>query len=134
VSWHCNLAKNISMDNNRDSWMYLRLILTHLGFFISFINWIMNYVTYMSFSLLINGTTSYFYRPRRGLRKGCPLSPLVFIILVEVLRRALFATKSYRNLKGVDNGGSLFLCHFLFVADILIFFLLISISQQRDVP
>lgn len=42
-----------SFDNVR--WLYLRMLLTHLGFPVGFIKWIMCCITNISFSALING-------------------------------------------------------------------------------
>ena len=60
-----------------------------MEFAVSFINWVMSSLTSVSFSVLINGVESPFFRSRRGLRKGCPLAPMLFLIVVEGLGRAL---------------------------------------------
>ena len=45
---------------DRVSWIYLRLLLTHLGFNYSIIKWIFACISTTSFSVLINGSTSSF--------------------------------------------------------------------------
>lgn len=50
------------------SWLYIRLLLTYLGFDIAFIRWVMTCITIMSFSVLINGATSPFFHAERGMR------------------------------------------------------------------
>jgi len=37
--------------------------------------------------VLINGIPSKMFNGNRGLRKGCPSSPLLFILIVEGLNR-----------------------------------------------
>jgi hypothetical protein len=96
-------------------------MLIHLGFFVKFVNWVFSCLTQVSFSILTNGSTSIFFRPGRGLRKGCPLFPLLFLIVVEGLSRALIYVKRLGPLKGIRLGISVSLSHFLFVDDILLF-------------
>jgi hypothetical protein len=50
---------------------------------VQIVNWIMSFFTTVSFSVLINGSTLGFFRLGRGLRQACPLSPLLFLIVVE---------------------------------------------------
>ena len=60
----------IDLTNAYDkvSWLYIRLLLTYLGFDIAFIRWVMTCITIMSFSVLINGATSPFFHAERGMR------------------------------------------------------------------
>lgn len=69
------------------SWLYTRLILIYLGFCPQFVSWVMNCITYVSFVILINCVVSPFFRLERRLRKGCPLSPLLFLLVAEGLSR-----------------------------------------------
>lgn len=56
-----------------------------------------------------------FFKIGTGLRQGCPLSPLLFLIVVEGLSRTLFEAKSYEAFKGIKNGKSLHISQLLFV-------------------
>lgn len=76
---------NLSKSYDRVNWIYIRMILTHLGFGIYFIRWIMNCISSVSFSLLINGVASIFFHSKRGLHQGFPLSLLLFLLVVEGL-------------------------------------------------
>lgn len=73
------------------------------------------------FSILINDSTSAFFRPGRGLRQGCPLSPLLFLVVAEGLSRALMYAKRSGSFRGIKIGGSLYLSHLLFVDDLILF-------------
>jgi hypothetical protein len=115
------LKIDLSKAYDRVSWLYLRLLLTHLGFSVSFIRWIMCCITTVSFSVLINGSASPFFRSERGLRQGCPLSPLLFLLVVEGLSRALSEAKRTGSFSGIKISPSLQVTHLLFVDDILIF-------------
>eukprot|EP00253_Pinus_taeda_P010711 PITA_10711 len=59
---------DLSKAYDRICWTYLRMLLTHLGFKLEFINWIMGCVTSVSFAVLINGAASSFFKGQRGLR------------------------------------------------------------------
>jgi len=58
-------------------WDHLRMILLKIGVGIQMKNWIMSCVTSSSYAVLINGEATKFFRSGRGVRKGCPLSPLL---------------------------------------------------------
>jgi hypothetical protein len=69
---------NLSKTYDRVSWMYLRLMLIHLGFHVPFVNWVTSCISSVSLLVLINGATFEFFRPGRGLRQGCPSIPQTF--------------------------------------------------------
>ena len=75
----------------------------------------------VSFSVLINGSASTFFRPERGLRQGCPLAPLLFLLVVEGLSRAIIHAKDLGGLKCILIGGNVSLTHLLFVDDNILF-------------
>ena len=88
----------------------------------------MSSITIVSFSILINGAASPFFHSERGIRQGCSLSPLLFLLVVEGLSRALRDAKNHGSLKGIHISQALQITHLLFVDDILIF----CIGSMRD--
>lgn len=97
------------------------MLLTHLGFNYSFISWIMGCITNVSFVVLINGSASPFFNSQRGIRQGCPLSPLLFLLVAEGLSRLIDKGRREEKVKGIEVAINLFITHLLLVDDILIF-------------
>jgi hypothetical protein len=63
----------------------------------------------------------HFFQILRGLRQGCPLSPYLFLLVVEGLSRSIMEARRGRSLHGVQVGGNEYLTHLLFVDDVLLF-------------
>jgi len=72
-----------------------------MGFNINFVTWVMHCVSSFSFAMLINGSASDLFYLSSRLRQEFSLSPLLFLLVVEDLRRSLFKDKlSLELLKG----------------------------------
>ena len=56
-----------------------------MGFGPSFISWARLLYSDIRSAILINGFTSDYFKPSRGVHQGCPLSPLLYVISIEVL-------------------------------------------------
>jgi hypothetical protein len=80
----------------------------------------MSCVVSASFVVLINGETSSFFQSERGLRQGCPLSPMLFILVMESIILLLRKNLSEGGLLGVKVSRVLKILHIIFVDDILI--------------
>ena len=93
-----------------------------MGFGQKWINWISWCISTANFSILINGTPSDFFRSFRGLRQGDPLSPYLFLLVVEVLSQLLFRARSGDYIEGFKvgntNGIERDLLHLLFADEL----------------
>ena len=79
---------------DRVDWDFLIATLKHMGFGPSFISWVRLLYSNICSAVLINGYTSSPFWPSRGVRQGCPLSPLLYVISIEVLAADLRANPS----------------------------------------
>jgi hypothetical protein len=52
-------------------------------------------------SSLVNGRPMAFFKETRGLRQGCPLSPLLYILMAEHLSRRLEHERKIGNIPGL---------------------------------
>ena len=77
----CALKVDIQKAYDTVNWKFLKNILYQFGFHPKMINWIMKCVTTPSFMISINCDYHGFFE---GLRQGCPLSPYLFTIVMEV--------------------------------------------------
>eukprot|EP00253_Pinus_taeda_P006789 PITA_06789 len=78
-------------------------------------------VTLPNFSILVNGVPSEIFTPSKGLRQGDPLSPFLFILVMEGLGRTIKSAKVSGKIKGlqlVENGQAL--THQQFVDDTML--------------
>jgi len=62
------------------SWKYLKKVLETFGFRNRWIEWVYNMISTPNFSILINGFPTTTFNATRGIRKGDPLSPFLFIM------------------------------------------------------
>ncbi|XP_059294768.1 uncharacterized protein LOC132047801 [Lycium ferocissimum] len=91
------------------NWEFLLNILGQLGFSIKWINWMRFCLSTVKFSVLINGTPQGFFSSHRGLRQGDPLSPFLFILVMEGLSKMIDSAAQFNigSLPTKDLGLSL---------------------------
>ena len=97
------------------------MLLIQIGVPIDMVEWIMGCINSASFVVLMNGSPSSFFRPSRGLRQGCPLSPFMFLLIAKALSRLLNRAREENLIKGVKVTNQTDLTHGLFVDDVLMF-------------
>jgi len=82
-------------------------------------------ISTVHFSVLVNGDAAGFFPSTRGLRQGDPLSPLLFILVMETLSRLICKAIEVGFLEGIHINSSrsedMWVSHLLFANDTLIF-------------
>lgn len=68
---------------------FVESVLLGIGFPLVFVNRLMTCISTAQFSILVNGEPYGYFRGRKGLRQGDPVSPYVFVIVMEYLSRLL---------------------------------------------
>ena len=97
-----------------------------MGFGVKWRGWIKTCISTVRFSIIVNGSPVGFFGSSRGLRQGDPLSPLLFLLIMEVLSRILKKTEDCGLLRGFHAGPSnsigVRISHLLFADDTILFF------------
>jgi hypothetical protein len=83
-------------------------------------NWIMSCVTSSSYAVLINREATKCFRSGRGVRQGWPLSPLLFILVIEGLSLLLKNSLEVGTISGIKVSRLIKILHLLFVDDVII--------------
>ncbi len=82
-------AAILSLDQekafDRVDWDFMRATLSTMGFGPSFISWVNLFYNRVQSAVNVNGYLSPFFFLSRGVRQGCPLSPLLYVLVSEVL-------------------------------------------------
>jgi len=102
------------------NWDFLRLTLLQFGFGLPTTNWIMTCLNSATYAILINRESTNFFQSGRGLRQGCPLFHLLFILEMEGLNLSLKKGQAEGKLTEIRVCGIINILHILFVDDVLI--------------
>ncbi|XP_030948949.1 uncharacterized protein LOC115972854 [Quercus lobata] len=116
------LKLDMSKAYDRVEWVFLEGMMKQMGFDIRWIALIMECITTVSYSILVNGDPSESFLPSRGLRQGDPLSPYLFLICSERLHGLLNKEAEEGHIRGVSickKGPRL--THLFFADDSLVF-------------
>ena len=84
-------------------WPFIRKTFEHFGFGPTLLNWLKVFYCNSESCILNNGWASNFFELSRGVRQGCPLSPYLFILSVEVLANAIRQKKEIRGIRVKDK-------------------------------
>lgn len=87
-----------------------------LGFGRKWVDIIMHYISFVSYSVLVNGQSGEVFYPTRGIRQGDPLSPYIFLLYTKEVSSHVNHFDATRLIHGLTiTRGDLSLNHLLFV-------------------
>ena len=91
-------------------WCFLRKTLQQFNFGPDLISWFNTFYSDISSCVMNNGYSSEFFRLNRGVRQGCPLSGLLFVLGIEVLSKNIITDS---GIKGISvRGKEIKLCQY----------------------
>jgi len=82
-------------------WDFLMYMMNRLGFRPKWINWIKAWHSSATILVLVNGSPTKGFKPRRGLRQSDPLAPFLFIIVAKGLAGLVREASRIGILEGV---------------------------------
>ncbi|GJX53590.1 RNA-directed DNA polymerase, eukaryota, reverse transcriptase zinc-binding domain protein [Tanacetum coccineum] len=86
------------------SWSFLDSIMYQMGFGLKWRNWIKGCLRSSFTSVLVNGSPTLKFKIEKGLHQGDPLSPLLFILVMEALNVVLVEAKNKHVFQGIEVG------------------------------
>ncbi|XP_022041786.1 uncharacterized mitochondrial protein AtMg01250-like [Helianthus annuus] len=84
------------------NWNFLISIMEQMGFPSTWCNWIKGILISSRAAVLVNGSPTFEFKIEKGLRQGDPLSPFLFLIVMEALSWMLKKAKAIGELKGIN--------------------------------
>lgn len=102
---------------------YIEAIMNTMSFNANWIRLIINCVTTIHYSILVNGRSGKTITPTRGMRQSDPISPYLFLICAKELSAVVNRAEVRGQIKGmaVTRGGAS-VNHLLFADDCVLFF------------
>ena len=84
-------------------WPFIMRTLNIFNFGTSIQRWVSTFYTNIESAALNNGFLTNWFRPSRGVRQGCPLSPYLFILSAELMANKI---RQDLHVKGIEILGN----------------------------
>ena len=117
----CLINMDLRKDYDTLNWDFLKDMMTTLNFPTWFVKRVMTCVSSSQYSLIMHGNPLKPFKAKRGVRRGNPMSPLLFVIGMKYLLRILKAEDEVEDFKFHPRCSTLKLNHLVFANDLILF-------------
>ncbi|XP_021857652.1 uncharacterized protein [Spinacia oleracea] len=108
---------------DRVSWDFIEWLLDAMRFPAQWRHWLLQCISTVSYSILVNGEPTVVFKPKCGIRQGDPISPYIFILVMEMLSKMMVCLEKEGHITGIKIArGSPSISHLLFADDSLFCF------------
>ncbi|XP_062104897.1 uncharacterized protein LOC133816384 [Humulus lupulus] len=121
ISPRCVIKIDLSKAYDTIDWQFLEDILNAYYFPNRFIRWVMICLKGTSYSILMNSRLEGRFIGKKGLRQGDPISPLLFVLVMEYFTRLLIKYSFSKEFRFHPNCKKLKLVSLCFADDLVIF-------------
>eukprot|EP00253_Pinus_taeda_P021358 PITA_21358 len=109
-------------------WGFVECLLAKIGLRPHNIRWILACFMNVNYVVIVNDLPTHYFQARRGLRQGCPLSPLLFILIMNTLSLHINKAVVETKIKAIRICRQVYISHNLFIDDVLLFAMLCQSS------
>ncbi|XP_039033851.1 uncharacterized protein LOC120169819 [Hibiscus syriacus] len=121
LSPRCTIKVDLHKAFDSIGWDFLMTVLEAMGLPEVFCGWIKACITTPRYSISLNGSLVGFFKGAKGVRQGDPLSPYLFVIVMNVLSTLLDAVAMNGVFKFHPKCKRIPLTHLCFADDLLLF-------------
>ena len=119
---YMSIKLDMSKTFDRVEWNFIKEVMEKMGFAKKWVNLIMLCISFVSYSVIINGEACGNITPSRGIRQGDPLSPYLFLLCAESFSALIHKAARDNQISGMSIGrGCPIITHLFFADDSLLF-------------
>ncbi|XP_026454411.1 uncharacterized protein LOC113355700 [Papaver somniferum] len=118
-----NVAFKLDISQAYDfvSWTFLLKVMHKYGFSSSWCDWLLTMFKSAKLLVMVNGGPCRFFSMHRGLRQGDPLSPILFILMEDVLSRNITNLVNTGQITPTVVRNGIYPTHLFFADDVFLF-------------
>ena len=91
-------------------WPFIKKTLDHFNFGADMKRWVSTFYANIESAVINNGFATNWFKPSKGVRQGCPLSPYLFILSAEILANKIRQDPGFNGIKIFGNEVKLSFC------------------------